>query len=88
MNRLRGNISKEELQFNYLNCSDPIESKRWRLLWQVSQSNTVREAAKILNMDYDYALNIVRRYNQLGPKTLKNHRRLSKFTANASQTNK
>jgi hypothetical protein len=86
MNRLRGNLSEEELKRNYTNCLDPIESKRWRLLWQVSQSKTVREAAKVLQMDYDYALNIVRRYNQLGSKAFSHHRRLNKFIHSANQT--
>ncbi|ACK69955.1 conserved hypothetical protein [Gloeothece citriformis PCC 7424] len=77
MQRLRGYLSTWELQQRYKTCSDPVEAKRWYLLWQVSRAETVKEVALQMDIDYDYALSIVRKYNRCGPSILKDNRKLT-----------
>lgn len=76
MKRLRQHLTLAEIEQHCQSCQDPIENRRWQLLLQVAQSSNVRQAAAILNVDYDYALGIIRRYNQFGPETLKDHRKI------------
>lgn len=76
MKRLRKHLTMSEIEQHYQDCQDPIECRRWQLLLQVAHSPNIRQAAETLNIDYDYALGIIRRYNQHGPETLKNHRKI------------
>ncbi len=37
--------SSEELKQNYLRSKDAVESRRWHLLWKVSQGWTLKNSA-------------------------------------------
>ena len=37
--------SSEELKKKYLNSKDPVESRRWHLLWKISLGWTVKNSA-------------------------------------------
>lgn len=77
MQKIREYLSTKELHQRYQNCKDPVEAKRWYLLWQVSLSETVKEVALKMNLNYNYALSIVRKYNRYGPIIVQDNRKLS-----------
>ena len=73
---LETHLRKEELKLSYLQASDPVESRRWHLLWLVSSGWTLKKAAMAIGINYDYAKNILGNYNQQGVVTLKNRRKM------------
>ncbi|MDJ0553209.1 MAG: helix-turn-helix domain-containing protein [Microcoleaceae cyanobacterium MO_207.B10] len=76
---LKHHLTTEEIKQQYLNIKDKVESRRWHLLWLVSQKWTVKEAAKALGFNYDYAKDIVKTYNKQGPAGVLNRRKTRKF---------
>ncbi len=61
---LEAHLSAEELKLRYLHSCEPVESRRWHLLWMVSQGWTIKKAAMAIGANYDYAKDILRNYNQ------------------------
>lgn len=51
---------------------DPVESRRWHLLWKVSQGWTVKNAALAVRINYDYGKEILKKYNESGAEGVKN----------------
>ena len=76
---LKSHLSELEIKTRYLQTRDRVESRRWHLLWLVSQKWTIKEAAKALGLNYDYAKDIVKNYNQQGPNAILNRRKTRKF---------
>ena len=64
-----------ELKQKYLKSKDPVESRRWHLLWKVSLGWTIKNSANAVGINYDYAKLIVRKYNESGEETVKNCRK-------------
>ena len=64
-----------QLKSRYLSTSDRVESRRWHLLWLVSQGWTIQQASQAVGINYDYAKDIVKTYNQVGEKAIANRRR-------------
>ena len=73
--KVKNHISSDELKARYRSSRDPVESRRWHLIWLVSGESTLTEAAQVLGLNYDYARSIVRVYNQEGANGLRNRRR-------------
>lgn len=65
---LKPHFAEEELKNRYWRADSPVESRRWHLIWLVSQKKTIKEAAKVIGINYDYAKDIVKSYNQQGEK--------------------
>ncbi|WP_333194322.1 winged helix-turn-helix domain-containing protein [Microcoleus sp. Pol7_A1] len=59
-------MSAAELKHRYRETTNPIEARRWQLLWLISLSWTIKEAAAVIGINYDYARTIVKSYNQQG----------------------
>jgi transposase len=59
-------LSAAELKERYREATNPIEVRRWHLLWLIALSKTIKEAAAVLGINYDYARAIVKSYNQQG----------------------
>jgi transposase len=59
-------LSAAELKERYREATNPIEARRWHLLWLIALSKTIKEAATVLGINYDYARAIVKSYNQQG----------------------
>ncbi|MCL2926992.1 MAG: helix-turn-helix domain-containing protein [Trichodesmium sp. St16_bin4-tuft] len=76
---LKSYLSETEIKNRYLQIRDRVESRRWHLLWLVSQNWTIKEAAQALGLNYDYAKDIVKNYNQKGPDGILNRRKTRKF---------
>ncbi|WP_199303328.1 IS630 family transposase, partial [Oscillatoria sp. FACHB-1406] len=65
-------FSSDELKSKYLKNQDPVESRRWHLLWKVSQGWTVKNAALAVGINYNYGKEILKKYNELGEEGVKN----------------
>jgi len=65
-------FSSAELKTHYLTTTDKIERRRWHLLWLVSQQSAIKQAAKAVGLNYDYAREIVKEYNQQGQEAVSN----------------
>ena len=63
---LSPHLSESELKTKYRRSKDPIESRRYHLLWLVSQGNQLSEAAVVVGLHYDYARKVLKRYNDGG----------------------
>ena len=72
---LKSHLREAEIKKRYLQNRDRVESRRWHLLWLVSRKWTIKEAAEALGLNYDYAKDIVRNYNQQGPEGILNRRK-------------
>lgn len=72
---LEPHISTDELKAHYRTSQDPVESRRWHLLWLVCEQTTLTHAAQVVGLNYDYAREIVREYNRNGAHGLRNRRK-------------
>ena len=64
-----------ELEERYRTSSDPVEERRWYLLWQVCAGCGIKQTAISIGINYDYAKDIVRRYNKEGASGVSNRRK-------------
>ena len=65
-------LSSEELKQRYRDSTDPIESRRYHLVWLVQQGWSLKKAAKVVGLNYDYAQEVLKAYNQEGESALRN----------------
>lgn len=65
--RLEQHLPPNRLKSLYRHAPDRVEARRWHLLYLVSQQWTIKQAADVVGLSYDYAKTIVRRYNREGP---------------------
>jgi transposase len=70
--RLEPYLSLEDLKNQYKQAKDRVEARRWHLLMLVAQSRTIKQAAELVGLNYDYAKSIIRRYNLEGPASVRN----------------
>lgn len=68
-------LTAEELKTRYRKARDTTEARRWQLLQLVASNWTIKQAADVVGLNYDYAKEIIRRYNRDGPSSIKNRRR-------------
>jgi len=71
---LANHYSAAELKQKYIKSKDLVESRRWHLLWKISSGWTIKNSAIAVGINYDYAKEIVKKYNELGAEALKNCR--------------
>ncbi len=64
--------SSSEFKKKYLNSKDSVESRRWHLLWKVSLGWTLKNSAIAVGLNYNYSKEILKKYNKLGEKGVKN----------------
>lgn len=67
-------LTEDELRQKYRYCRDRVESRRWHLLWKISQSWTIKDSAAAVGISYEYAREIVRKYNAEGTTSVLNKR--------------
>lgn len=72
---LANHFTSDELKARYQSSRDPVESRRWHLLWLVSQQWYVLDAAASVGVSYSYARQVVHAYNQDGAQAIANGRR-------------
>lgn len=74
---LKSYLTPDELKQRYRQASNTSEARRWQLIHLVAQNWTIKRAAQAVALNYDYAKEIIRRYNQEGPEAVpnRNHKR-------------
>jgi transposase len=72
---LENHLSTADLKNRYLRCCDPVELRRWHLIWLVSDGWTLTEAAGIVALSYHYAREIIQNYNQQGIEGIRRRRK-------------
>lgn len=65
-------LSCEELKNRYRQAQDTTEARRWHLLLLISQQWSIKRASQIVGINYDYAKEILGRYNREGPTAMRN----------------
>ena len=70
--RLEPHLTFEEIKNCYRTAQDTTEARRWHLLFLIARDWSIKQAAEIVGLSYDYAKEIVGRYNKQGPTSLKN----------------
>jgi transposase len=78
---LKNHLSSEELKAHYQSSTDPVEARRWHLLWLVSQRWYLLDAAASVGVSYSYARKVIYAYNQDGVATIVNRRRGRQMTS-------
>lgn len=74
---LANHLSSDELKNKYRTCNEPVETRRWHLLWKISLGWTIKNAAIAVGLDYQYAFKILKKYNELGEEGVRNRRKKS-----------
>lgn len=69
---LETHLSSAELKTRYLRTSDKVERRRWHLLWLISEQWTIKQAAHGVGLNYDYARQVVKKYNEQGEVAVRN----------------
>ena len=72
---LSSHLPAEELAQRSRQAPTPVEARRWQLLALIADDLTVKHAARLVGLNYDYARRVVHRYNQAGPAALRDRRR-------------
>jgi transposase len=67
-------LSATELKNRSRKAKDPVEARRWHLLWKVALGWTAKESALAVGLDYNYARRIIRKYNEIGVDSVQNYR--------------
>ncbi len=73
--RLVSHLSSFKLKEKYLKSLDPVESRRWHLLWKISLGWTIKSSALAVGLSYGYAREIVRKYNPQGIESVTNQKK-------------
>lgn len=72
---LEPHLTLEDLKVRYRQARDTTEARRWHLLHLVAGGWTIKQSADVVGLNYDYAKEIIRRYNREGPSSIKNRSR-------------
>jgi transposase len=83
---IESHLTLEELKVRYRQVKDTTESRRWHLLYLVAQHWTIKNAAEVVGLNYDYAKQILQRYNREGPESVTNQSRKRRESARALLT--
>ncbi|MDY6784746.1 MAG: helix-turn-helix domain-containing protein [Cyanobacteriota bacterium] len=70
--KLEPYLTVKDLKNRYRQARDTAEARRWHLLYLVAQKWTIKQAAQIVDLNYDYAKELIQRYNREGPLSLQN----------------
>ena len=63
---LASHLNTHELKKRYQQGKNPVESRRWHLLWKIAQGWTIKNSAVAVGISYGYAQRIVSDYNRNG----------------------
>ncbi|MDB9311982.1 helix-turn-helix domain containing protein [Spirulina sp. CS-785/01] len=59
----------------YQKTDEPVEKRRWQILWKIALGWTVKNTAIAVGVSYQYAHKVLAQYNQEGVSGLKNKRK-------------
>ncbi len=83
--QLASHYSSDELKQKYLQSKDPIESRRWHVIWKVSQGWTLKNSVIAVGISYNYGIKVVKKYNELGEEGIKNQKKGSQKSGRKKQ---
>jgi transposase len=83
---LEPHLSTEQIKTRYRQAKDTTEARRWHLLSLVAQNWTIKQAAEVVGLNYDYAKQIIQRYNQEGPTSTINHSKKKRVSSRSLLT--
>src|SRR4028118_548969 len=69
-------LSIAELESHYRTATNPIERSRYQIVWLLARGFVTEEVASVTGYYRDRIRKIARRYNQMGPQGLIDHRRI------------
>lgn len=72
---LANHLKEDELKQKYITSQDPVEARRWHVIWLVAIGWTIKNSALAVGLDYQYAKKMIKRYNELGAEAVKNQRK-------------
>jgi transposase len=72
---LHPHLPAEQFAQRSRQAPDPVEARRWQLLALVADGLTVKRAARLIGLNYDYARRVIHRYNGQGASALRDRRR-------------
>lgn len=68
-------LTSTELKKLYFASKEPVESRRYHLVWLVSKGSSIKQASQAVGLNYDYALTILKSYNKEGVRGLRHRRK-------------
>ena len=71
---LASHFSSNKLKQKYFTSQDFVKSRRWHLLWKVSLGWIIKNSALAVGINYDYAKEILQKYNKLAAQGVKNRK--------------
>lgn len=71
---LHPHVPTQDLAQRSRQAPTPVEARRWQLLALVADDRTVKDAARLVGLNYDYARRVIHRYNAEGPTALRDRR--------------
>ncbi len=74
LSRVEPHLTVEELQERFRTCADAVEKTHWQVIWLRAQGRSSKEVAEICGYKRDWVHRLVRRYNAMGPESLKDRR--------------
>lgn len=83
---LAPHFSSDQLKQKYLKTTEPVASRRWHLLWKVSLGWTLKNSASAVGINYDYAKEILKKYNELGKEGVENLKNKSPLRRGGKQS--
>lgn len=75
--QIESHFSSAELKRRYQTSTDPVELRRWHLIWLVNDGWTLTDAASVIGLNYHYAREIIQNYNHQGSEGIRNRRKKS-----------
>src|SRR5260370_40642364 len=71
---LHSHLPTTELAQRARQAPTPVEARRWQLLALIADQLTVKHAARLVGLNYDYARRVVHRHNRERPTALRDRR--------------
>ena len=72
---IASHFTTEELKKKYLKSLDPVEGRRWHLLWKIRSGCTIKDSANAVGLQYQYCQKVLKKYNEMGEEGVKNKRK-------------
>ena len=65
----------KEIHRRYRQCECPVEKSYWHIIWLRAQGKKTGEVARVTGFNTAWVRRLVRRYNSVGPETIRDHRK-------------
>ncbi len=75
---LEQHLTTDELEGHYRSTKDPVERSRWHFLWLLARGLTAKAISSITGYSAYWIGRIARRYNEYGPRGVKDLRHQSR----------